>query len=161
MRDSEIFGAVIEQALTSGTMVRFRAEGISMYPTIRDGETITVTSVPTDAIVRGDVLLCRHGTRVLAHRVVGVTNRGGARFFELRGDAKASCDPAVGGSAVVGKVVDVCRNGRLIPLCGRRARLRRAARAAASRAKVSVLRTATLLVAALSRATAGAEFRRP
>jgi signal peptidase I len=136
MRHSAIFGAVIEQALTNGTIVRFRAEGGSMYPTIRDGETITIAAVSPRAIVRGDILLCRHGTRVLAHRVVGTTGCGTERFFVLRGDAKASCDAPVDASAVVGKVISVVRRGRVIPLCGRAARIRRAARAAASRAKV-------------------------
>ena len=134
MRHSEIFGAVIEEALTNGTIVRFRAEGISMYPTIRDGEAITVAAVSTDDVVRGDVLLCRHGKRVLAHRVVGVTTCGTERFFELRGDAKTSCDAPVAANAVVGKVIGVRRNGRVIPLAGRAARLRHRARRAASRA---------------------------
>jgi phage repressor protein C with HTH and peptisase S24 domain len=49
VRHSEIFGAVIEHALTNGTTVRFRAEGVSMYPTIRDGEAIIVVPVVTRA----------------------------------------------------------------------------------------------------------------
>jgi hypothetical protein len=55
VRHSGIFIAVIDDALTSGTMVRFRAEGSSMYPAIRDGETITVVAVSPDEVVRGDV----------------------------------------------------------------------------------------------------------
>jgi signal peptidase len=135
MRHSGIFGAVIEQALTNGTMVRFRAEGSSMYPTIRDGEAITIAPVSAEEIVRGDVLLYRHGTRVLAHRLVGMTRCGTEHVFVLRGDAKACCDAPVEASAVVGKVVNVVRGGRVVRLCGRAARIRRAARVAASRAK--------------------------
>jgi signal peptidase I len=112
--------------------VRFRAEGISMYPTIRDGEAITVAPVASEDVVSGDVLLCRHGTRVLAHRVVGVSICGGARVFALRGDAKAACDPPVASDAVVGKVIGVNRNGRVIALSGRAARLRYHVRAAVS-----------------------------
>src|SRR3954462_12321797 len=135
MRHSGIFGAVIEQALTNGTMVQFRAEGSSMYPTIRDGETITIAPVSTEEIVRGDVLLCRHGARVLAHRLVGKTRCGAEHFFVLQGDAKAGCDAPVEASAIVGKVVNVVRGGRVVRLCGRAPRIRRAARVAASRAK--------------------------
>src|SRR6267142_5626900 len=102
MRHSAVVGAVIDEALMNGTVVRFRAEGTSMYPTIRDGEAIMIAAVSIGEIVRGDVLLCRHGKRVLAHRVVHVTRRGTDRFFELRGDAKAACDPPVGASAIVG-----------------------------------------------------------
>jgi signal peptidase I len=134
VRHSGIFGTVIEDALAKGTTVRFRAEGISMYPTIRHGEAITVAHVASPDVVRGDVLLCRHGTRVLAHRVVGVTTCGSERFFELRGDAKASCDASVAASAVVGRVIGVGRKGRTVALSGRAARWRYYARAAASRA---------------------------
>jgi hypothetical protein len=109
-----------------------------MYPTIRDGETITVAPVATDDVVSGDVLLCRHGQRVLAHRVVVVTTCGTERVFELRGDARASSDAPVGADAVVGRVVGVRRNGRVIPLSGRAARLRHRARAAASGARAFV-----------------------
>jgi len=133
VRHSDIFG-VIEEALTHGTTVRFRAEGISMHPAIRDGEAISIVSVVTDDIVSGDVLLCRHGGRVLAHRVVRVTTCGLERFFELRGDANASCDTPIGAGAVVGKVVGVRRNGRLVLLSGRAAPQRYHARAAASHA---------------------------
>jgi signal peptidase I len=139
MRHSECFGAVIEEALANGTSVRFRAEGDSMYPTIRDGDTITVTAVATDDVVRGDVLLCRHGARWLAHRVVGEATRGGERVFEMRGDAKGSSDAPVTAAAVAGRVVSVHRDGRLIRVCGPAARMRRAVRAAASRARACIL----------------------
>jgi signal peptidase I len=133
VRHFEIF-VVIEEALTNGTTVRFRAEGISMHPAIRDGEAITIAPVVTDDVVSGDVLLCRHGERVLAHRVVGVTTCGTERFFELRGDANTSCDTPIGAGFVVGKVVGVRRNGRLVPLCGQAARQRFHARAVAAHA---------------------------
>ena len=143
MRASEIFVGVLDQALRIGTLVRFPAEGDSMYPTIRNGEAITVAAISADEVVRGDVLLCRHGTRVLAHRVVDVTTHGTDRVFHLRGDAKAACDAPVGTDALVGKVISVCRNGRRVSLCGPVARLRYRARAAASRAKAFVWSSAT------------------
>ena len=140
MRHSKIFASVIEDALTSGEMVRFRADGGSMYPTIRDGDAITVAPVSAGDVILGDILLCRHETRVLAHRVVGMTRRDGGIFFELRGDAKGSSDAPVGTSAVVGRVIHVQRDGRLIRLCGPAARVRHVARMALSRAWASLRR---------------------
>jgi hypothetical protein len=138
MRDSGLFGVVMKEALATGTVVRFRAEGGSMYPTIRDGDTITIAAVSAIDVVRGDVLLYRHGQRVLAHRVVGVGAHGGIRMFCLRGDAMAECDAPVGASDVVGRVISVWRHEREVRLSGRTARLRHTARTAASRAKTSV-----------------------
>jgi signal peptidase I len=151
MRISYLFAAVIEKALTAGATVRFRAEGTSMYPTIRDGEAITIAAICTNDIVRGDVLLCRHEQRLVAHRVVSVATRGSDRFFELRGDSKASCDMPVDMDAVVGRIIDVCRNGRLVTLSGRGARLRHVVRAAASHIKWLFMPTATVLFGVSSR----------
>jgi signal peptidase I len=151
MRHSYLFGAVVDKALTAGATVRFRAGGSSMYPTIRDGEAVTIAAVCTDDVVRGDVLLCRHEQRMVAHRVVGVGSRGSERFFELRGDSKASCDMLVGVDAVVGRIIDVCRNGRLVTLSGRAARLRHAVRAAGSHLKWLLMATAAVLFGVSSR----------
>ena len=160
MKRSESFGAVIEEALASGSTVRFRAEGLSMYPTIRDGETITVVPAPADQVIRGDILLCRHGQRWLAHRLIGITVAGGDRLFELRGDAKASSDALVGTGAVVGKVIEVCRHGRRIPLCGATAQLRRKARLVASRARTLIASTPAVVAAVSDRLSPHAAFRR-
>jgi signal peptidase I len=125
---TDLFAAPIGDAVQSGMLVRFRAEGLSMYPAIRDGELITVGPADIDQVVRGDVLLCRHSTRVLAHRVVTVTGYGSQRVLQLRGDAKAACDAPVAMRDVIGKVLSVRRNGRTIAVCGRAARLRHRAR---------------------------------
>ena len=69
------FSTVLLDALAGGLTVRFRAQGGSMYPTIRDGEVITVAPVPTATFNGGDVLLCRCGSRVLAHRVIARLRR--------------------------------------------------------------------------------------
>jgi signal peptidase I len=136
MRDTGLFRVLVEEALAAGTVVRFSAEGTSMHPTIRDGEVITIAPVSADEIVRGDVVLCRHDQRLLAHRLVAITRRGVERHFHCRGDAKAGCDAPVGADAVVGRVISVFRNGRAAQLCGRYARLLHAARMSASRARV-------------------------
>jgi len=138
MRKSDLFADAMHEALTSGALVRFRAEGTSMYPTIRDGEVVTIAPIACGEIVRGDVLMCRHSERFLTHRVVAVndfTGCDGDRVFHLRGDAKAACDAPVAAVNVVGRVISVDRNGRVIPMSGRAARLRHRARATASRAR--------------------------
>jgi hypothetical protein len=105
MRHSALLHSVIVDGFANGATVRFRAEGDSMYPTIRNGETITVIAVSADEVVCGDILLCRHRARLLVHRVVRAVASAGGLTFELRGDAKASCDAPVGSGAVIGRVI--------------------------------------------------------
>jgi signal peptidase I len=135
---TDLFSESIEDARPID-MFRFRAEGLSMYPAIRHGELITVGPVDCDQVVRGDVLLCRHSTQVLAHRVVATAGYGSERVLQLRGDAKQGCDAPVAARDVIGRVLSVRRNGRAITLCGRAARLRHTIRTAASRAKAFVV----------------------
>jgi signal peptidase I len=129
----------------AGIAVRFRAGGLSMSPAICDGELITVAPVDAEQIVRGDVLLYRASTRLLAHRVVAVAGHGSERVLQLRGDAKGACDAPVAAGDVIGKVLAVTRNGRAITLCGRAARLRYRAWTAASRVKAFVASTAAIV----------------
>ena len=111
--------------------MRFRADGRSMYPTIKDGEAITVTPVEPSHVKRGDIILCRFERGVVAHRVLRIAKRKASRshkdfvlttFFILRGDAAIACDEPVEPQQVLGKVISVERDGRSITLDSRRAK---------------------------------------
>ena len=118
MRDSRLFVEVIEHALRSGTPVRFRAEGSSMHPTIRDGEEITAAPVSIADVVRGDVLVGRHHGRILAHRLVAIAGDGRDRRFELRGDSQPASGVFVSAGDILAQIVAVRRHGRSIALPG-------------------------------------------
>jgi signal peptidase I len=133
---ADLFLVPVGHSGTATTSISFRADGQSMYPSIRDGESIIVEAVDTDRIVRGDILLCRHGGRVLAHRVVDLSGFGPERVVRLRGDAKGDCDAPIAASSVIGRVTSVRRGSRTSALAGRWARLRYRARTVASRAKM-------------------------
>jgi signal peptidase I len=122
-----MFQRLSTDLLQSGYGVRFRPGGFSMYPTIRDGEAVTVEPIRAHEVRRGDILLYRRERRVIAHRVVGIALGANAkRVFTLRGDSLSSCDAPVKQEQVLGRVVSVERKGRWIKLGGRRARIRSA-----------------------------------
>lgn len=133
------------ELLREGYGVRFCAGGQSMFPTIRDGEMITVAPVAAADVKRHDVMLYHFQNRVrqgvMAHRVVRIERTaGGALQFILRGDAMAQCDAPVAESDILGRVIAVERDGRLIRLATRRAKLARMARVVAATLKKKLLR---------------------
>jgi hypothetical protein len=65
-----LFLDVSTNMLSHGTPIRFRATGISMQPTIANGEMITIVPVEPQEIKRGDIILYRTKTGVIAHRVI-------------------------------------------------------------------------------------------
>ena len=141
MTDS-LFVDTIAKLLCGGRRVRFLAPGGSMYPTIRNEEVIGVEPVKPSEIKRGDIILYRNGKGVIAHRVVRIANERPTAsalsfeysspdpqssifgtFFILRGDASDTCDEPVEGAQILGKVVSVDRNGRIIDLNSKRTKI--------------------------------------
>ena len=115
--DAKRFPGLVSTLLGEGRDVRFSAPGRSMYPAIREGETITVRPVPPAAVKKGDILLYRWQEGVIAHRVVGI-ERGAAgnTWLILRGDASGARTERVAPDQVLGRVVAVNRNGRQLDL---------------------------------------------
>jgi signal peptidase I len=124
-----MFLEVCADLLGRGYSVRFRPGGHSMSPTIRDGEAVTVEPVEPCEVRKGDIILYRTASSVIAHRVMLIESREDAGpIFHLRGDASSSFDAPVSAEQVLGAVVSVERNGRLISLAGMSARAISAAR---------------------------------
>lgn len=132
----EAFQDLSAELLADGLMIRFRASGQSMSPSILDGEAITVAPVSVGDVRRGDILLYHNGRRILAHRVVRIASRRDTSpRLILRGDASVTEDAPIAAAQVLGRVVSVERDGRELTLVGRRARLRRILGKSAARLK--------------------------
>jgi signal peptidase I len=110
------FGDLCAALLAEGRTVRFRADGASMEPAIRDGDVVTVAPFVGD-VHRGDVLLYRTGGRLHAHRVVGPV-RGAKEGIRVRGDAPGWEEERVPVADVLGRVETIERDGRAVPLRG-------------------------------------------
>lgn len=123
------------ELLSQGTTVRFRPSGRSMYPSIREGELITVEPVVASDVTLGDIVLYRSERGLIAHRVVGTSPTQSSVLsphYFLRGDTSLSCDQPVEAQQILGRVVGVERDGRSLALASRGAKLWHKARSLAS-----------------------------
>lgn len=144
-RSTRDFRDLCGRLIARGHVVRFRAEGWSMYPTIRHGETVDVAAVDAADIRRGDVLLCRMGSGFVAHRVMQFTRTAKAvSVLVLRGDAAFARDRPIASADVLGTVIATTRDGRRRRLDTRTARLVGLMVARAWRAKRWLAETVTL-----------------
>ena len=105
-----------------------------MYPSIREGELITVEPVAARDVQLEDIVLYRSERGLIAHRVIAIASRD-SRVFRLRGDASLSCDEPVEAHRILGRVVGVQRNGRSVTLASREAKVWHKARRLASALK--------------------------
>ncbi len=98
--------------LSSGQLVRFRATGLSMDPTIRDGDVLTVEPVDLGEVRPGEILLYRAAQGVVAHRLMRCETVEAQLLYVLRGDASGTCDPPVSVGELLGRVTAVRRGRR-------------------------------------------------
>jgi phage repressor protein C with HTH and peptisase S24 domain len=112
----------VESILTSGATpgtTWLLLSGGSMEPAYSDGDWLLVEPVSTSRPARiGEVVIARRSDRLVSHRLVAL--RDGLAL--TRGDACARLDPAVQIGALIGRVVDVRRRGRVLGTVRRVAR---------------------------------------
>jgi signal peptidase I len=116
-----------------------------MYPTICDGDLITIEQKKPSDVCVGDIILYHHENGVVAHRVIKIQAPQSSvpstqHLFLLRGDAAITDDAPVSSEQILGEVVSIERNGRRIdPYC-LTMKLRYKTRRLASRIKRLLLR---------------------
>ncbi len=150
MNTHQTFLELSTDLLQIGQSIRFRADGVSMAPTILHGDFLTVTPVEPSAIRKGDIILYRNGRSTIAHRVVNVD---AGKSFLLRGDALEAADAPVGPNQILGRVVSLERAGRTIDPNSARIKIVLMARRLGLHIKVWLARR-------LSEALAGSPLRR-
>jgi len=97
------FEPTLRAVLAAGHGARFRVEGDSMHPTIRNGDYVQVVPCTAAELRCGDVVLAAAGRGLTAHRIV----RFEGRRIITRGDNSLRSDPAIEMSKVIGRVAEV------------------------------------------------------
>ena len=75
LEETKVFPELISHLLAEGHPVKFSAPGNSMYPTICDGDIITVAPIKTACVTTGKIILYRHKSGVTAHRVIRIATK--------------------------------------------------------------------------------------
>lgn len=98
-----------------GKSARFQAKGWSMRPFIRDGDFIVVSPIENSSIKTGDVVFCiTTENKAIVHRVIKKykKDKDNRITMFIKGDATFSSPEKVEMQNVLGKVVEVERNGQ-------------------------------------------------
>ncbi len=103
--DNNLYFALVEEQLADCPRVKVVLKGISMTPTLREGDRLTLGRVESEPVV-GEVYLFRCCGHWLLHRLVG---RNGDRL-RMQGDHNYTCEK-VGRDDLVAVLVGVERNG--------------------------------------------------
>lgn len=94
--------------LDEGKTLRIRAEGFSMYPSIKPGSVVLIEPYnPPIEPVTGEIIAWRRESGFVVHRLVRIAYDDNERFFITRGDSTRSDDPPVSSGQLAGRVTGV------------------------------------------------------
>jgi hypothetical protein len=100
-------------ALHRGGRLRLQVRGESMLPAVWPGDTVEVAGCPLEDIHPGEIVLALGEDRLFLHRFLA---HRGPHGFLLRGDSMAAPDPVFPSTGFQGRLVQILRAGRTIPL---------------------------------------------
>jgi len=107
------------EVLNKTGLLRLSAFGSSMLPTFYPGDILTIRREPLTAIHSGDVVLYTRGDRFFIHRNLRSVQTASGRALVTRGDSMPQVDEPVTPTELLGRVVNIERDGELksVPPC--------------------------------------------
>lgn len=94
--------------LAEGKTIRVKAEGLSMYPSIKPGSVIFIE--PLNKNIRpvpGEIIAWKREAGFVVHRLVGSFEKDNSEFIVTRGDSSLAEDEPVISEQIAGKVIRV------------------------------------------------------
>ncbi len=91
--------------LEEGISVKVRADGYSMYPSIRPGSLIHIEPLRNELPGPGDIVAWKRSSGFVVHRLVRIEGTGSSITFITRGDSCMNEDQPV--KTLAGKVVRI------------------------------------------------------
>lgn len=112
-RELPLSGAALtdlaQGVLAKDRLFRFRAQGTSMYPFVRDGDVIVISPLRVQAPRVGDIVACLRldTNRFFVHRIL----RKQANCYLIKGDNACCDDGWFPRESILGRVVQIERRG--------------------------------------------------
>jgi signal peptidase I len=94
--------------LAEGKTIRVKAEGFSMYPSIKPGSVIFIEPIKQDTEpVPGEIIAWKRDEGFVVHRFMRIAEKDNTRFIITRGDSSTGEDEPVLPDQIAGRVVRV------------------------------------------------------
>ncbi|MBN2633535.1 MAG: S24/S26 family peptidase [Bacteroidales bacterium] len=94
--------------LSEGKTLKIRAEGYSMYPSVKPGSVIYIEAPGQDYMpLRGEIIAWKRQTGFVVHRVIRIIDRPDSKELVTRGDSCRYEDQPVEMGKLAGKVVRI------------------------------------------------------
>ncbi len=100
----------VETLLNDNNRLSFRMKGYSMFPTLREGDVGVVSKCSPREVKVGDIVVFRSGNKLIAHRLIKITDKEGQQIFIAKGDKNSFNDEPFSASQLEGKLETITRS---------------------------------------------------
>jgi hypothetical protein len=106
--------------LSEGKTIKIRANGYSMYPTIKPGAILYIEPLCSGEFpVPGEIVACKRQSGLVVHRLNRIVNKANQMYFVTRGDSCSWEDQPILAGYVKGRVVKMeDKNGNILKTKG-------------------------------------------
>jgi len=92
--------------LEEGKIIKVRADGFSMFPSLKPGSVIFIQPVTVESTpMPGEIVAWKRESGLVVHRLIRILKNDNNILFITRGDSCANEDKAIAADQVVGKVI--------------------------------------------------------
>jgi signal peptidase I len=98
---------ISEDLLSNGFNVRINTCGLSMFPLLRTGDSITISPDQNPDI--GDIIVFKRNDHMFGHRLAKVFEKKGVKYYQTRGDSFFGLDEPITSDQILGKVTGIER----------------------------------------------------
>lgn len=112
LKDKDMIFRFLKENRNENLCFSTNVKGNSMFPTIKNGETVCIHTCCIPDIAIGDVISFYLRDRFIIHRVVKIRKGGAEKVFITKGDFRFHGDPAVSEGNIIGKVASVSKKDR-------------------------------------------------
>lgn len=104
----------MDQAQEISEISFFQDSGWSMWPFLRGKEKLIVKKISTADLRLGDLMLYREDKNIICHRLVKKTRDKNKYIIYARGDASLGSPEPVKEDMLLGKVIGIVKNNKII-----------------------------------------------
>ena len=102
-----------EVLLEENNTLSVKVSGISMFPSLKDGENCFLEKCRIKELKIGDIIACRRGNFLIVHRLKRIKKQDGRYILEMRGDNVLHYDPPFTEDQFVAKLLYFKRNDKI------------------------------------------------
>jgi signal peptidase I len=111
-----------QEILHMGHSIRMAVKGLSMLPTLKEGDFVIFKSVTAKELFFGDLIVYKQQQKFIIHRYIKTTTIKGKIYLKCKGDNLLYFDPLIPKDELLGKVFIIEKNESRISLTSYKSR---------------------------------------